>query len=292
MGVHRFVLVVAALFSLRSSSGLAEEANGPPSTEYSLKPILAKVPHPATDWEGWRYKWRDDRFNLWLGHLQFHVVPNFTKTGFEMVDIPGNIHAEMLETLHESLNTSVMRKDGYVNIMPDAGEETQYAPNDVYNAQIHEQLRAMHEEWAGVPLERTSAFGIRVYRNGNVLKKHVDRVATHIISSILHIDRDVDEVWPLMIHDNEGVPHTIDLLPGKMLFYESARLLHWRPGTLKGRYYASSFMHYRPIGWEVTHEDAVASLPPGWDTGASDSREFEAMVPEAPESAESSRSDL
>lgn len=100
----------------------------------------------------------------------------------------------MLETLHESLNTSVMRKDGtlgghnacrlpccatsfisrraprntnrlsgYVNIMPDAGEETQYAPNDVYNAQIHEQLRAMHEEWAGVPLERTSAFGIRVY---------------------------------------------------------------------------------------------------------------------------------
>jgi hypothetical protein len=50
-----------------------------------LTPRLGKVPRPPDDWDGWRYKWRDDRFNLWLGHLQFHVVPNFTVTGFEMV---------------------------------------------------------------------------------------------------------------------------------------------------------------------------------------------------------------
>lgn len=83
---------------------------------------------------------------------------------------------------------------GYVNIIPDVGEETQFADNYEFNERIHEQLRGMHEKWAGTKLEKTSAFGSRVYRNGNVLKKHVDRVASHIVSSILHVDRDIDEV--------------------------------------------------------------------------------------------------
>ena len=49
---------------------------------------LPVVPAVGDTWDGWKYKWRDDRFNLWLGHLQFHLVPNFTRTGFELVDTP------------------------------------------------------------------------------------------------------------------------------------------------------------------------------------------------------------
>ena len=82
----------------------------------------------------------------------------------------------------------------------------------------------LHEDWCGVPLTPTAAFGFRVYRRGNVLKKHVDRVETHIISSIVHIGREVDEPWHLMILDNDGVPTAVELKPGKMLFYESVRL--------------------------------------------------------------------
>mmetsp|Transcript_8490 Transcript_8490/g.21777 ORF Transcript_8490/g.21777 Transcript_8490/m.21777 type:complete len:292 (+) Transcript_8490:70-945(+) len=258
----------------------------------SLVPRTGTVPLPPHDWEGWKFTWRDDRFNMWLGHLQFHTVPNFTTTGFEMVDIPGDLHEQMLQQLYTSLNhTDVFEKDVYVNIMPAVGEETQFSPQYIFNNRIHQELQAMHEGWAGVALERTAAFGIRVYRNGNVLKKHVDRVGTHIVSSILHIGRDVDEVWPLAILDNDGVPHTIDLVPGKMLFYESARLLHWRPRSLRGRYYASTFLHYRPVGWQVTFEDVVASLPPGWDHGTSSDKQHEALLPEGPV-ADQGRSDL
>ena len=92
------------------------------------------------------------------------------------------------------------------------------------------------------------------------------------------------QVWPLVILDNDGVPHTIDLIPGKMLFYESARLLHWRPGSMHGRFYASMFLHYKPKGWDVTFEDAVAWLPPEWDKGTHASKDYEALLPEPPES--------
>ena len=36
-----------------------------------------------------------------------------------------------------------------------------------------------------------------------------------------------------------------------MVFYESARLLHGRPYALDGEYYASVFVHFTPIGWEL-----------------------------------------
>lgn len=49
------------------------------------------VPEPPLDWEGNKYKWRDDRFNLWLSHLQFHNVPNFTEVGFGLVDMPASL---------------------------------------------------------------------------------------------------------------------------------------------------------------------------------------------------------
>jgi hypothetical protein len=114
-------------------------------------------------------------------------------------------------------------------------------------------------------LEKTAIYGLRVYREGNALLRHVDRIETHIISAILHIDRDADEPWPIVIEDRFGVEHSVDLQPGQMLFYESARQPHARPSTFKGRFYCSVFVHYKPVGWDVTHDQTVAHLPPNWD---------------------------
>ena len=127
------------------------------------------------------------------------------------------------------------------------------------------KAQAMHETWSGVPLEPTYAFGLRVYRRGNVLLRHVDRIETHIISGIMHVDRQVDEPWPIHIINNTGHEHAVDLKPGQMLFYESARLAHHRPTPLKGDWYASLFVHFRPVGWPLKHDDILAQLPRGWD---------------------------
>ena len=80
-------------------------------------------------------------------------------------------------------------KEGYVNILVDHGNEPDLIyPGDLVREMHHDpEMIKLHEDWAGVPLEPTAAFGFRVYRRGNVLKKHVDRVESHIISSIVHI---------------------------------------------------------------------------------------------------------
>lgn len=42
-----------------------------------------------------------------------------------------------------------------------------------------------------------------------------------------------------------------------MLFYESAKCLHGRMRTLKGKYYGSVFVHYMPVDrsiWDYTIE--------------------------------------
>ena len=48
----------------------------------------------------------------------------------------------------------------------------------------------------------------------------------------------------------------VDLQPGQTLFYESAKCIHGRPTPMKGRYYTSVFLHYRPTDWATRMDDA------------------------------------
>lgn len=66
-------------------------------------------------------------------------------------------------------------------------------------------------------------------------------------------------------------------MPGKMLFYESARLMHWREKRLNGEWYASLFQHYRPVGWPLTHDEVVSHLPGDWSRGCTTDKEAEAQ---------------
>eukprot|EP00041_Stephanoeca_diplocostata_P006068 m.74220 g.74220 ORF g.74220 m.74220 type:complete len:292 (-) comp16157_c0_seq1:356-1231(-) len=244
------------------------------------------APRPDADWDGWKYSWRDDRFNMFLSHLQFHMIPNFTEVGFEKTRIPGDVLDVLNRSLQQGLQAhdsgQTLTSDSYVNILDSHGEGALFLNTQVDNYRILETLRPMHEEWAGVPLEKQFAFGIRIYRDGNILKKHVDRVESHVISSILHIDHDTNEPWPLTIQDNTGEPHEVLLEPGAMLFYESARLMHWRPGKLNGRYYASIFLHYRPVSWDLTASKLLQSLPVDWDVNTTTDPAARAMLPETP----------
>ena len=50
---------------------------------------------------------------------------------------------------------------------------------------------------------------------------------SHIISVILNVAQDVDEDWPLYIKDHRGRGRQILLQPGEMIYYESAKLVHY-----------------------------------------------------------------
>lgn len=91
-----------------------------------------------------------------------------------------------------------------------------------------------------------------------------------MISSIIHVGHDYEgnEPWPIEIEDHDGNLHSYNLEAGQMLFYESASCLHGRRKALKGKYYASIFVHYRPVDrelWPYTIEDVIASVPPHWN---------------------------
>lgn len=68
------------------------------------------------------------------------------------------------------------------------------------------------------------------YTNGSVLRMHVDTVNTHVVSAIINVDQDVEKDWPLLILDHNDAEHNLVMKPGDMVLYESAKLLHGRPG--------------------------------------------------------------
>eukprot|EP00730_Choanoeca_flexa_P002753 TRINITY_DN11163_c0_g1_i1.p2 TRINITY_DN11163_c0_g1~~TRINITY_DN11163_c0_g1_i1.p2 ORF type:complete len:361 (+),score=51.14 TRINITY_DN11163_c0_g1_i1:1345-2427(+) len=220
---------------------------------------LRPVPPLPSSWDGWAQTFRDDRYNYHLSHIQFHAVPNFTETGFLLRQTPPELHAKLLKLFHEGydgLDLTSLPSEAHVNILrtDDPSKKPVFLDIQRHTRDILAEMKPLHEEWADVELEPTFAFGLRVYQQGNVLKKHVDRLATHVISSIVHIASDVDEPWALVISDNQGVEHAVSLRPGQMLFYESAKLPHARPIPMKGRYYTSVFVHYKPKQWPFDEE--------------------------------------
>ena len=107
------------------------------------------------------------------------------------------------------------------------------------------------------------SYGVRVYRNGSTLVNHVDRSETHVISCIFHIAHDLDEPWPLEIEDHDGVVHAVNMEPGDMVMYESAKQYHARMTPMRGKHYGSLFIHYYPShNWNWTMWDVHVAVPP------------------------------
>lgn len=80
----------------------------------------------------------------------------------------------------------------------------------------------------------------RIYRPGEVLKKHKDRPACEI-SATLTLGYDAKNVWPIFFDENKEVP--VDLQIGEMAVYKGCDILHWRT-AFKGKWHVQVFLHY------------------------------------------------
>ena len=94
----------------------------------------------------------------------------------------------------------------------------------------------------------------RIYKKGDVLKRHKDRFSCEI-STTLNLG---GNTWPIYLSPNEnvGVPNDkditsvskakgikVDLDPGDMLVYRGRELEHWRE-KFKGKECVQAFLHY------------------------------------------------
>jgi predicted 2-oxoglutarate/Fe(II)-dependent dioxygenase YbiX len=80
----------------------------------------------------------------------------------------------------------------------------------------------------------------RVYFNGSVLEKHLDRDACEI-SLTLHLNG--DKQWPILIKTPSGEERSVILNPGDAMMYLGRSAEHWRT-EYDGDYYTQVFLHY------------------------------------------------
>lgn len=80
----------------------------------------------------------------------------------------------------------------------------------------------------------------RIYRPGEILKKHKDRPACEI-SATLTLGFDAKPVWPIFFDEERETLVSLDV--GELAVYKGCEILHWRP-SFKGQWHVQVFLHY------------------------------------------------
>jgi len=180
---------------------------------------------------------------------QMQATASYCGLGFLKGTLAPAAHERLLE--HLRINADFFRPEPRSDEIGNVDRATIPAllyEDKAFNAQLGADLQARHEAWAGMRLELSYCYGIRVYQRGTFLYNHVDR-PTHVISSAICVDCSLESPWPLHLESIDGAVSQIDLAPGEFVFYEGTRLAHGRPYPLQGDYYAAVFVHYRPVDW-------------------------------------------
>lgn len=101
------------------------------------------------------------------------------------------------------------------------------------------RLPVMHEVMGELMLPTYSY--ARVYANGEVLEKHIDRPACEVSVS-LHLGSDGTE-WPIYFTKPNGETIGVEMKPGQAVIYLGMISEHWR-NEFKGEHYGQVFLHY------------------------------------------------
>ena len=103
------------------------------------------------------------------------------------------------------------------------------------------KLQPLIEKTTGLKLYPSYTYA-RVYKKGDVLKRHKDRFSCEV-STTVNLGGDD---WPIYLEPSgqEGMKGIkIDLKPGDMLVYSGCELEHWRE-KFKGKECVQVFLHY------------------------------------------------
>jgi predicted 2-oxoglutarate/Fe(II)-dependent dioxygenase YbiX len=90
----------------------------------------------------------------------------------------------------------------------------------------------------------------RIYRPGEVLKKHTDRPACEI-SATITLGFDAPPVWPIYVDNDKRVK--LDVQVGDMVVYKGTEVVHWRD-EFKGQWHVQVFLHYVDANGPYKHE--------------------------------------
>lgn len=103
-----------------------------------------------------------------------------------------------------------------------------------------EYLRPLIEDRSGLALHPTYSY-FRLYKRGDVLKRHRDRPACEISVS-LNLGQTPANPWPINVERDAG-SYGAQLLPGDALLYRGCDCFHWRD-AYEGSRLVQVFLHY------------------------------------------------
>lgn len=126
-----------------------------------------------------------------------------------------------------------------------------YQPEEMYRAALGRYADALSEslllelqpamqQATGLELLPCYSY-LRIYGNGAILPKHLDRPSCEISSS-LTLGFKAPAAWPICVQA-DGEDKSLALMPGDMLVYRGADVPHWRE-TFTGEYWVQTFLHY------------------------------------------------
>jgi hypothetical protein len=184
----------------------------------------------------------DERWENFMQYTQSLMVPRLTPMGFKLIQTPASVQSKLKAKLDKALeNWEAVRTEPHIDAIY-TPLPSKFIDLTGLEWQILGELKELHEEWAGLDLIGTSAYGIRAYQNGSSLVMHYDKVGTHVISSIIHVGHeyyDDDKPWPIEIEDHDGNIHAINLEPGQVsLIYLFLCFFPYSPHPLCGRCYS------------------------------------------------------
>jgi predicted 2-oxoglutarate/Fe(II)-dependent dioxygenase YbiX len=80
----------------------------------------------------------------------------------------------------------------------------------------------------------------RIYRPGEILKRHKDRPSCEI-SATLTLGFDSKPIWPIFFDEEREIAVSLDV--GELAVYKGCEILHWRT-PFKGQWHVQVFLHY------------------------------------------------
>jgi len=276
--IKQAVFLVAGFLALASEAKKQIRLTEPERIEeYNRRNYTWPLQNYSPNTEGWRDLMEsrfkqveeiEDSGRRYEGYIQtIHsafLVPNFTEHGFGLARCPEDLLKDLQQGIRDGLKDPKL--ENIVDVID--GPTPWFVTRPDLTQRVLHELKDYAQTWSGVQLTPYRAYGFRLYRNNSALWMHVDKMQTHIVSFILHIDSSEDaEPWPIFIEDFHGRTHEVILTPGDILFYESSKCFHGRPRRLNGSWYSSLFVHYYPSdGWyDQNHElEAHYAVPLRW----------------------------
>lgn len=200
---------------------------------------------------------------------KYEDLPRLSENGFQKTKVPKKawkLISELYDLLKPSEKEEVWKeKEKFIPSENGSMSSTIMNLNQFpkKKLQLFEMLKPLHDEFCGnEPITPSAMYGIRTYLNGSKMVMHRDVLATHHISSIISVDKDLGgkKDWPLEIEDHKGKMHKVYLNPGEMVLYESAVCEHGRPKVFKGKTFRNFFCHYKLSNY--THENWLTDPRP------------------------------